>query len=79
MHRKNALAAVGMVCSGLETAQPLVGREGVDRPELRRTISTLVGFSRAQITCWVREYLVRDNIKAISTTVMKELSLKWKR
>lgn len=56
-----------------------VGMEGVDRPELQWTVSTLVGFSRAQITHWVREYLVRDNIKAISTTVTKELSLKWKR
>lgn len=56
-----------MVCSGLETAQPLVGMEGVDRPELQWTICTLVGFRRAQITHQARGYLVRDHIKAIST------------
>lgn len=56
-----------MVCSGLEIAQPLVGTEGVDRSELQGTVCTLVGFRRAQITHQAREYLVRDNIKAIST------------
>lgn len=50
--------------------QALVRNEGVDRPELQWTINTLVGFSTAQITQRVREYLVRGNIKAISTIVI---------
>lgn len=44
------ICPLDMVQCRLETTQPLLGKEIVDRLS-----STLVGFSRGQITYWVRE------------------------
>lgn len=64
------ISSAQVVCCALGLKQPLAWKEGVDRPEMQWTISTFVGFSRAQITHWEKEYFVRDNIKAISTIVI---------
>lgn len=71
VYRKDALAVCswyGVFWAWNNTA--LTGEEGVDRSELQWTINSLVGFRRAQITHWIRRYLGRDDIKAISATMI---------